>query len=255
MKICPKCNAENVESNKFCSECGVELTSEVSKNKANNKAIKIIGLIIGVIIILYALIILFADFTGVSELHYKATIILPAIMGMSLLACGIVGVIASVKLNKKFFIFSISLLVVSALLFFGCKIVNPMITTKNAAPANESESVILSYKGDCDMIPYDDLLNNSKEYKKKQIVYVGEVITIVDEDNQFSEYVIDVTYQHVGYGDEMYVIYPHAEENSVKLEEGDIVAVYGKSYGLYNYLNNDESNLMPKVEARYIECY
>lgn len=255
MKICPKCNAENVESNKFCSECGVDLTSKVSKNIANNKVIKIIGLIISVVIILYALIVLFADFTGVSELHYKTTIILPAIMGISLLTCGIVGIIASRKLNKKLFISSISLLVVSVLLFFGCKIVNPMITAKNAAPANESESTILSYKGDCNIIPYDELLNNSKEYKGKQIVYVGEVVTVVNEDNQFSEYVIDVTYQHVGYGDEMYIIYPHEEENSVKLEEGDIVAIYGKSYGLYNYLNNDGSNLMPKVEVRYIECY
>lgn len=248
MKQCPKCNAENAEYNKFCSECGVELTSEVSKNKANNKAIKIIGLIIGVIIILYALIILFADFTGVSELHYKATIILPAITGMSLLASGIIGIIASTKLNKKFFISAISLLVVSVFLYIGCKIVNPMITTKDAAPANESEVEINDYKDKCETLIYDELIRYPEKNKGKQIGYVGSVVDVIDNGEYFSEYVVDT---HVN--ELIYLIYPHVKENDVRLFEDDIILFYGESAGLYDYTNSSgETTTIPKIQVRYI---
>lgn len=259
MKICPKCNTENNDNNTFCENCGCKLeeiinvndpndSNNVVKQKSNNKALKIIGLIVSIIIVLYASLELFLDLTGISELHFKTTIILPAIMSLSLLASGIIGIIASTKLNKKFFISAISLLVVSVFLYFGCKIVNPMITTKDAAPANESEVEINDYKDKCEALIYDDLIRYPENNKGKQIKYIGSVVEVIDNGEYFSEYVVDT---HVN--ELVYLIYPHVKENDVRLFEDDIILFYGESTGLYDYTNaSGEAKTLPKIQARYI---
>lgn len=259
MKICPKCNTENNDNNTFCENCGCKLEEVINANspsdsnniaiqKSNNKALKIIGLIISIIIVLYASLELFLDLTGISELHFKTTIILPAIMSLSLLASGIIGIIASTKLNKKFFISAISLLVVSVFLYFGCKIVNPMITTKDAAPANESEVEINDYKDKCEALIYDDLIRYPEKNKGKLIKYFGEVTEIVYENEYFSEYVLETAGE-----DPIYLIYPHEKENSINLFEDDIILFYGESAGLYDYTNaSGKTTTLPKIQVRYI---
>lgn len=259
MKICPECKFENNDNSIYCEKCGCKLeeiinvndpndSNNVVKQKSNNKALKIIGLIVSIIIVLYALLALFVDLSGVSELHFKTTIILPAIMSLSLLASGIVGIIASTKLNKKFFISAISLLVVSVFLYFGCKIVNPMITTKDAAPANESEVEINDYKDKCEALIYDDLIRYPENNKGKQIKYIGSVVEVIDNGEYFSEYVVDT---HVN--ELVYLIYPHVKENDVRLFEDDIILFYGESTGLYDYTNTSgETTTLPKIQVRYI---
>lgn len=42
MKQCPKCNAENAESNKFCSECGMPIKEENTITNTSKKSKKVI---------------------------------------------------------------------------------------------------------------------------------------------------------------------------------------------------------------------
>lgn len=265
MKICPECKFENNDNSIYCEKCGCKLeeiinvndpndSNNVVKQKSNNKALKIIGLIVSIIIVLYASLELFLDLTGISELHFKTTIILPAIMSLSLLASGIIGIIASTKLNKKFFISAISLFVVSVFLYCGCKIVNPMITTKDAAPANEDESIITEYKENCKTISYEELMRNPENNNGEFVKYIGKVVQIVSEGDYFSEYRIDITYYGYGFSDTVYVIFPHEEENNVKLIEDDLVSFYGTSSGMYSYTSALNSTVtLPRITARYME--
>lgn len=56
MKQCPKCNAENVESNKFCSECGTPIKEESTITNAPKKSKKVIKKAIIIVVVIVLLI-------------------------------------------------------------------------------------------------------------------------------------------------------------------------------------------------------
>lgn len=56
MKICPKCNAENAESNKFCSECGTPIKEETTITNTSKKSKKVIKKAIIVVVVIALLI-------------------------------------------------------------------------------------------------------------------------------------------------------------------------------------------------------
>lgn len=56
MKQCPKCNAENAESNKFCSECGMPIKEENTITNTSKKSKKVIKKAIIAVVVIALLI-------------------------------------------------------------------------------------------------------------------------------------------------------------------------------------------------------
>lgn len=223
------------------------INNTVSKIESN-KGVKIFGIIINLCILLFSLLFGIINLSDISELHYKQTIILPAIMCLTFFLCGIIGIIASIKINKKFFVTAISLFVISILLFFACQIVNSAIIKKDAAPAAETELEIKNYKDKCEPLLYEDLVRYPEKNKGKLIAHAGEVIEIISQDDNLSEYIIESPIKNP-----IYLIYPHEKKNSIQLFENDIIIFYGESEGMYDYTDTSGTvTSLPKIQARYI---
>lgn len=83
-------------------------------------------------------------------------------------------------------------------------------------------------------VPYKDLYRYNEDYEGQIVYYHGEVLQTITEDGYTYWRIATKPSEYGGYIDD--VIMVEAEDYSgIRLLEGDIVDVWGESYGLYTY--------------------
>ncbi|MEK4508240.1 zinc ribbon domain-containing protein [Paenibacillus sp. FSL K6-2524] len=108
------------------------------------------------------------------------------------------------------------------------------------------------FKLEAEQYPYKELARNPKEYLDKKLVFVGQVVQVMESGNK-AQYRINVTSNEFGYEDTIYVFYKRDKDESRILED-DIVTIWGESKGLITYEATIGGNItIPQVDAVAIE--
>ena len=115
-----------------------------------------------------------------------------------------------------------------------------------------------SYEPKCTKIDYSELANEPEKYKNGDFVLTGEVIQIIEKDNENIELKINITPSTVlgktTYQDTIHATYQYLRDTETRIQEKNIITIYGKSEGLYtNTLTTGEKEIMPKINIYYID--
>ena len=108
------------------------------------------------------------------------------------------------------------------------------------------------YIAKCNTYDYEEIFRYSNDYEGRYAKFTGEVIQVLEENGNYALR-INVTYDDGWYDDTIFVSIP---SNSMKgrILEDDIVSVYGKLAGLYEYESIfGEPITIPALSAQYID--
>lgn len=203
--FCSNCGAQCNNDAKFCTNCGSSLlniqSSDKSVNTGNNKKSKIIklititGIVLFSVIAIIFLLYLIAMIADINNLHVPKTSIMPIIVYLFFIVSSVLGIIGCVKKNKKFLIISISMLIISCILYSTTKYVNRSIINKTYSTVSYSDLINSNIQKDtkvqisgevfyCDNVNEDIALINISSTSTEQIV---AVINKDDETIEFNE--------------------------------------------------------------------
>lgn len=106
----------------------------------------------------------------------------------------------------------------------------------------------------CKLYNYNDIARNPNNYKNQNVIFVGQVIQVVEGVLGEVDYRIAVTEDTLGYYDDIiYCTYTYSTGES-KILEDDIVTLYGICEGDYTYTSVLGGRItIPKVRIKYIE--
>lgn len=143
----------------------------------------------------------------------------------------------------------LGLLLAIIVVFSGCTDSPDSESTDNASTPATSNDVsvnvekpvettsarnIESIKSSALDVPYNDLYRYNENYEGKIVYYRGEVLQTITEDDYTYWRIATEPSEFGGYIDDIIMV--EAEDYSgIRLLEGDIVDVWGESYGLYTY--------------------
>lgn len=135
-----------------------------------------------------------------------------------------------------------------------------------ARPASTSSSTTTTskearstYIQKCSTIDYKSLARNPNQYKGKDYVFTGEVIQVMNNNNEVMlrvnvtekryEYIDEVSYE-----DTILVYYKYENSYESRILEDDIITIYGQSLGTYTYESTFGAAItVPAVNAMYID--
>ena len=116
-----------------------------------------------------------------------------------------------------------------------------------------------TYIAKCKTIDYTSLARNPNQYKGQDFVFTGEVIQVMENNNELTLRV-NVTPKKYEYSNETYyedtilVAYEYSSSYESKILEDDIITIYGKSAGTYTYESVMGSPVtLPAISAMYID--
>lgn len=119
------------------------------------------------------------------------------------------------------------------------------------------------YKNQCETYDYKTISRYPDEYKGKKAKFTGKVVQVIEENELFTYYRVNITktdYQYIDYvswDDTIYVtffILSSDKKFTTRILEDDIVNIYGELDGLQSYESVTGSTItIPAVSAEYIE--
>lgn len=116
-----------------------------------------------------------------------------------------------------------------------------------------------TYIAKCSNIDYDSLARNPNQYKGQNFVFTGEVIQVIEDNNELTLRV-NITPKKYEYSNETYyedtilVAYEYSNSSESRILEDDIITIYGQSIGTYTYESVFGSPItVPAVAAMYID--
>lgn len=116
-----------------------------------------------------------------------------------------------------------------------------------------------TYVSKCKTIDYTSLARNPNQYKGQNFVFTGEVIQVMEDNNDLALRV-NVTQKRYEYLDKIYyedtilVAYKYSSSAESRILEGDVITLYGQSMGTYTYKSvMGASVTVPSIKAMYID--
>ncbi len=133
--------------------------------------------------------------------------------------------------------------------------INALDNSKNKITENYKEAstrIRDEYINKCNAYNYKDVFRHSEDYKGKYAKFTGEVVQVLESDGYYSLR-INVTNNDGWYEDTIFVTLSSNSFNGRILED-DIVTIYGKLAGLYEYESIfGEPITIPLLNAEYID--
>lgn len=131
-----------------------------------------------------------------------------------------------------------------------CERCNEMIRTE-AYELSEVEKEI-AFLAMCEPANYESLARYPEKYIDKPITFEGEVIQVVEEDNEYTLRV-DITWNGYFYEDTVWVEYAKKDSDDGRILEGDKITVYGIGMDMKNYTSVLFTTItIPAVSAMYV---
>lgn len=129
------------------------------------------------------------------------------------------------------------------------------ITDLKEITLSKKERITL-LKNECKTFTYEEIARNPKSNKGKYAKFTGEVIQILEYDDE-TILRVNVTKQGIYttyYSDTVYVTYSKANNGNGRILEDDIITMYGILQGTETYESTLGSDVtIPSFEALYIE--
>ena len=159
-----------------------------------------------------------------------------------------------------------SLVIIAVIIIFVVAII--VAINENSNNVNGTNSSLLDimktkeersiYIPKCVTIDYTTLVQDSTQYVGKDFTFTGQVAEVKTGYNNNIKLRVNVTppanLSETAYSDTIYVTYEYADSEETRINEGNIITIYGKSEGLYSYtsLTGERVNL-PSINAMYID--
>lgn len=109
------------------------------------------------------------------------------------------------------------------------------------------------YIASCQSVPYTDLARNPDNWKGTRMVYVGQVIQVVEPSHGETVTLrVNVTEDEYGWWDDTILATVDIPEGDDRILEEDIISFYGECDGLYTYESIfGEKISIPKIDIVY----
>lgn len=129
---------------------------------------------------------------------------------------------------------------------------------EDAVAKERRKKEIADFKASCKKIGYKEFSRNSEDYVGTPVYFKGEVIQVVDQDEDGAELRVNVTATgtyYTYYTDTVYVEYDNSDEiSTTKILEDDIIEIWGYGAGDVSYTSVLGSKItIPAVLAKYIK--
>ena len=113
------------------------------------------------------------------------------------------------------------------------------------------------FKSKCKSIPYKNIARRPEKYRNKKIVFTGEVLQVISEEDGITTLLVFTKKSYFGYSDDLiHVVYYSGKKNESRILEDDIITFWGTSQGLYSYeTTNGNSNTIPEMYAYYYKLH
>ena len=161
----------------------------------------------------------------------------------------------------------ITLIVLAVVIIFIVAIIVAICSSNNDIGTNSDLLSILNKKEErstyipkCTTIDYKKLVENPDEYIEKDFTFTGKVIQVKGGFNNNVTLRANVTPDtnpiETSYSDTIYITYEYSSNEESRIQDGDIITIYGKSEGLYSYtdLTGSHSKVnLPSIKAMYID--
>lgn len=228
---CVKCGSLISEGEQFCKECGQPMTAEsqiaLPMNTQNGSAKK--KMPVGMIVLACVL-------AAVIVIGSAASITFGIVRG---------GESGQVKVEKT----AVVQEEIAPIETTGeAEIEKVEETVSKGMPQSEKE-----FKASCQYYTYEQLARNPKDYIGKPVVLVGQVIQVMENDDEV-QMRVNMTEEDLYWQDTVYVTYIRKSANESRILEDDVITLWGVSDDTITYdtvLNSTVT--VPYIEAAYIE--
>lgn len=239
--ICDECGEKIDITAKACTNCGCPMRKE--KNYIVEWIIFVITLILALVYFCSLKII------AATILAISAILINPEFIEKN-----------NSNRNKSSAIYIIIwfVLVIFAIFFLSEKydtsLVDDVNKEVNAGSSIHSVEEKNEFISSCSSYDYKEIARNPSNYRNKHVMFIGEVIQVMEGLFDEVTFRISVTENEFGYYEDIiYATYTYSDGES-KILENDIVTLYGICEGDYTYTSVlGQSITVPKVSIRYIE--
>lgn len=163
------------------------------------------------------------------------------------------------KLKKEKGISLITLIIIIAVILFLLFLLFGGSSDNSSPSSSITKEDRSTYIAKCTTINYNSLARNPTQYKGQNFVFTGEVIQVLNDNNNVTLRV-NVTpkrYEYLNetyYEDTILVAYKYSSSAESRILEDDIITIYGQSMGTYTYESVFGSPVtVPSIMAMYID--